>query len=160
MKRALWSQLQELKDLLDELEISSVVEGDTVQWVKPMTIEELRARQRGLQYYTPDGELIGEIGPETTKLVMDHRELPDSDQVDGFKREGTMVIVSTQYMGVNLDVLASFRGAPPATWETIVFAGTDINRDILGQWRYCTTAAAHAGHQAVVAVCSEWAVKP
>lgn len=139
-----------LSPLLATLDLPSLLPTDpTTGRGRTMLFEGdgISLRHGGSLFYDDNGQPIGLPDPEAVREIntiraRDGGELRDETH----SATGVPITVATSYVGVDL----STGGPVPLVWETRVFIGDGLPRD-LEPWRYASRAAAHAGHARVVA---------
>jgi hypothetical protein len=99
-------------------------------------------------WYDQNGApLLGSL-QEVAEYVLSVQEAPGGSlRSRPFYRYGGRIVVQTSYLGI--DMSTALGGPYPLVWETMVAALDRMY--IFDQWRYATRAAAHAGHEQVVA---------
>jgi len=99
-------------------------------------------------WYDQNGApLLGSLR-EVAEYVLSVQEAPGGSlrsQIFYYPR--VRIVVQTTYLGI--DMSTALGGPYPLVWETMVAAVDRMM--IFEQWRYATRAAAHAGHERVVA---------
>lgn len=124
-----------IKAALDALELPQVMPGDDLY----------RAAEGAgsVYFFDPDGHPFPGDPVEQAYAFEAIRMTPEAHFKTSLWADGTPVWISTVYLGAN----HAPRGMPPLVWETMLMTTFDWSD---WQYRYCTKAAAQAGHAMIV----------
>lgn len=127
------------------LELPPVLPGET----PPMRVKPDMAADPFF-WYDPEGVPIPGDMREASDLYHRYRGDPRNHKVSGnFYRNGTLLWVSTVYLGIDQSFRSSDEPRPAIIWESMVFAGAEMDDKFMA--RYATRAAATHGHALIVA---------
>lgn len=141
---------QLLRDVLRGLDLPTILPDDP----PPVGAREMPLRGGSVSlrlgdaviFYGENGEPIDLEPAAAMAQINARRAEPGGELLADVVSRGVRVAVSTAYLGIDLSIL----GPLPLVWETMAFVWSSP-WTVLDPIRYATRAAAHSGHEKVVA---------